>query len=78
MVEWGHLEDAINQINGRVQGNQGNNGNNVNNVNVNNVNVNNVNNVNNEVGMNELIRLHRSSSSNINFAVKLARLFFTG
>ena len=46
-----HLEDAIHQMNGRVQGNQGHNGNNVNNV-------------NNEVGINELIRLHRSSSSN--------------
>ena len=65
----GHLEDLINQINGRVQGNQGNNGN-VNNVNVNNVNV-------NEIDINELIRLHRSSSSNRNFAVKLARLFFS-
>ena len=57
-----HLEDAIHQMNGRVQGNQGHNGNNVNNV-------------NNEVGINELIRLHRSSSSNRNFSVKLARIF---
>ena len=57
-----HLEDAIHQMNGRVQGNQGHNGNNVNNVN--NVNI------NNEVGINELIRLHRSSSSNRNVSVK--------
>ena len=49
-------------MNGRVQGNQGHNGNNVNNV-------------NNEVGINELIRLHRSSSSNRIFSVKLARIF---
>ena len=59
-----HLEDAIHQMNGRVQGNQGHNGNNVNNV-------------NNEVGINELIRLHRSSSSNRHFSVKLARIFFS-
>ena len=64
-----HLEDAIHQMNGRVQGNQGHNGNNVNNVN--NVNI------NNEVGINELIRLHRSSSSNRNVSVKLARMFFS-
>ena len=57
-----HFEDAIHQMNGRVQGNQGHTGNNVNNV-------------NNEVGINELIRLHKSSSSNRNFSVKLARIF---
>ena len=36
-----------------------------------------VNHLNNDLELQELITIHRSSSSNINFAVNLARRFFT-